>query len=384
MILAIASVVTFLKKKLVRVKKETIDRPWILACIISLLIVLWMASGSVDAVSVKKNNKENKKTLVSKVQIEHFRAERVARTLSLYGNTKADKQIEIKAEVSGKVKRTLAKRGSFVKKGQVILELELNDLKNRLDSAKALVNQRDFEYQAVKALTDKGYQNSTRLSSAKADLVQAKTQVASLDISIKNTLIKAPFDGVLNQRFVEIGDYVQHGGRIASLVDLDPIIVQVDISEMNISDISLEQEANARFVNGDVVTGLVRYISSVANHQTNTFEAEVAFPNPSFSRLSGASAELELKLEDTMAMKLSPSVLALNEGGSLGVKHVKNGHVIFSKVDIFKNEVDGVWLTGLGSEADIIVLGQGFVRHGDPVQTRYPLPVPISEFIVTD
>ncbi len=60
-------------------------------------------------------------------------------------------------------------------------------------------------------------------------------------------------------------------------------------------------------------------------------------------------------------------MLALDERGNLGVKTVQNQHVRFVPIQLVKAEQDGVWLSGLGEEVDIIVLGQGFVRDGDLV-----------------
>jgi len=71
------------------------------------------------------------------------------------------------------------------------------------------------------------------------------------------------------------------------------------------------------------------------------------------------------------AIKISPALLALDEKGNIGVKSVKDSIVLFTPIEIIKSESDGIWLTGLGEEADIIVLGQGFVRAGDKVEAIF-------------
>jgi multidrug efflux system membrane fusion protein len=61
--------------------------------------------------------------------------------------------------------------------------------------------------------------------------------------------------------------------------------------------------------------------------------------------------------------------MALDERGELGVKTVsENDTVVFTPINMVKSDNDGVWLSGLGQQADIITLGQGFVRHGDRVE----------------
>ena len=71
------------------------------------------------------------------------------------------------------------------------------------------------------------------------------------------------------------------------------------------------------------------------------------------------------------AIKISPALLALDEQGNIGVKSVKESIVQFTPIEIIKSDSDGIWLTGLGEQADIIVLGQGFVRAGDKVEAIF-------------
>jgi len=79
------------------------------------------------------------------------------------------------------------------------------------------------------------------------------------------------------------------------------------------------------------------------------------------------STEVALNLSQTPAIKITPAMLALDSDGNLGVKILKSNHVQFVPIDLVKAEQDGVWLAGLGDSADIITVGQGFVRDGDAV-----------------
>jgi multidrug efflux system membrane fusion protein len=94
----------------------------------------------------------------------------------------------------------------------------------------------------------------------------------------------------------------------------------------------------------------------------------VEVPNPDFTQMAGMSTELALPLETTWAMRISPAVMALDEQGNLGVKTVVDEHVKFVPIDIVKSDSQGVWLSGMGQQADIITLGHGFVRDGDKVE----------------
>ncbi|AWB67016.1 efflux RND transporter periplasmic adaptor subunit [Saccharobesus litoralis] len=353
------------------------NKPWILALIISIAFVVWMSSGanSASAESTDKGPEvgaeTKKQATVQTVAARTFHAEQVAKTLTLYGRAEPDRQAQIKAEVSGQVEQVFAERGSKVAKGQLLIKIAENDLPIRLESAEALVKQRQVEYKGSKSLTDKGLQDESRLALSLANLAQAKAEVARLQLMLDKTQVVAPFDGVLNERFVEQGDYLQVGDPIAQFVDLDPLIIRANVSEFDVNELQIEQVATIAFVNGQNSQGNIRYIASVADSQTNTYEIEIALPNHQGTWRAGTSAELEIPFKQQSAIHVSPAVLALDENGSVGVKTVLDSTVIFHPIDIVKTNENGMWLAGLGQSANIVVRGQGFVRHGDQVDVKY-------------
>ena len=348
------------------------QRPYIIAIIIALTLVLWMASGgNATAKDAESNVQETKEAVKAQVKVETHHAQDVFRTVELYGRTEPDRVTTLKAEVRGKIVEVLAKRGSRVEKGQIIAQIALNDLPSQLTRSKALLKQREIEYQGVLKLNEKGYQGRVQLAQAFADLEAVKADIERLELDIANTVIRAPFSGVLNTRYVEVGDYVASGDDIAMIADLDPLIVRAHVTENQINLLSVGQKAEVSLLNKQTAQGELRYIASVGNDATNTFKIEVAIENKDSKLLAGLSSELTIALEKIPAIKISPALLALDELGNIGVKSVDNSRVTFTPIDIVKSESDGVWLTGLGNQSDIITLGQGFVRHGDKVEAIF-------------
>lgn len=346
------------------------ERPYIIAIIITLALVLWMTSGLMQAQEVP-NEKTQHSVIIPKVKVETRYAETISDSVALYGRTEPDRITTVKAEIAGQIAQVLAKRGAKVKQGQIIVKLEINDLESQLAQAKALLKQREIEHQGALKLSADGYQGKVQVSSAAANLAAVKAQIKRLHIDIANTVIRAPFDGVLNTRYVEQGDYVQSGDDIAMIADLDPLIVRAHVSENNISQLAVGQKANVRLLHKESLLGQVRYIASVADDATNTFKIEVALANSDSSLLAGLSSEVNISLNHVHAIKVSPALLALDEEGNIGVKTVEKSHVKFTPINIVKSEKDGIWLSGLGQQADIITLGQGFVRAGDKVEAVF-------------
>ncbi|MFO6423991.1 efflux RND transporter periplasmic adaptor subunit [Motilimonas sp. KMU-193] len=343
-------------------------RPYIIAIFLTVLLFLWMLSGQAqDQSSLHETKQAEAEQVLPKVRVAQFVAQSVVKDLTLYGRSEPNRQATLSAEVSGKVVEVFAKRGAMVKQGEPIVRLEMNDRKEQLARAQALLRQREIEYNGAKKLSTQGFQGKARLAEAEAALVDARVSVASLSLQIEKTLIKAPFTGILNQRMVEQGDFLGIGDPIAQVADINPIIVVGDVTEKDINQIKLGQPARARLVNYDNVEGKIKYVSSVSNPATNTFRIEVAIDNPDLTYLAGLSAELSIPLQETTAIKVTPAVLALDDDGALGIKTVVDEHVVFTPIKVVKAEDDGVWLSGFSGSVDVITVGQGFVNPGDKV-----------------
>lgn len=346
-------------------------QPFWIALLIFILLSLWVASGMLSADEPSKEKSLTKETPLAKVKVTRMQADQMSREITLYGRTEPNRSVTLRAEVQGQVTKIFAEEGQSVVSGQKLLELDDNDLKQRLKSAKSTLQQRKIELEGAQQLGQKGYQSKVTLAQSEANVEAAKAEVESLQLAIENTIILAPFDGVFNQRFVEVGDLLKDGDEIASIVDLNPLVISADITESHIQQLELGQVATGRIVSGERLDGSVRYISSVSNMGTNTFEIEVEVDNSDMKYMAGMSTELSIPLETLWAIKITPAVMALDESGNLGVKTIENERVKFTPIDMVKSDSQGVWLAGLGQQADVITLGHGFVRHGDQVDVVY-------------
>lgn len=350
-----------------KVTKRLEQHPYVIALLITFLLILWLASGLLKD-SKQETTDINTVSPLPQVKVENIQAEQVARTISLYGRTEPDRIVTLQAQVKGAVTQVFAERGSLVKKGDVIATIALNDLPAKLEHFRTLLNQRRIDYYGAKELFKNNYQGESELAKRLSEVTDAKAELALIETDIANTTIKAPFSGILNERYVEVGDYVAIGEDIAMIADLDPLVIRAHITENQISMVNENQTAQIHILNDKNITGKVRYVASVANANTNTFKAEISIENTHYQFFAGVSAEVELPLQMVSAMKVSPALLALDESGNIGIKSVVDDHVAFNPINIVKTDENGVWLSGLGEQMQVITLGQGFVRAGDKVK----------------
>jgi len=348
-------------------------RPWILAVIVSVLVVGWLASGNFS----ERTHREKMPGSTSvgtaeglaSVQIGSQIAEPITRMISVYGQTEPARTVAMSAETDGRVELIGAVRGRRVKAGEVILQLDMRDRQARLAQAKASVREARTSYQAQLKLQEDGYVSETQIAEAISKLESTKAELTRAELDLEYRVIRAPFDGTLQERDVEIGDFVRVGDQVATFVDDTHIIVTGTIAEQDARYVKLDAIGEARLATGQNVTGTIRYISPVADASTRTFNVELDVPNPDGTLLSGVTAEMMLPGGETMAHQISPALLTLGPDGEIGLKIVDEfNRVEFFPVELAVSQLDGVWVTGLPETARIITVGQGYVAQGQVVE----------------
>lgn len=341
-------------------------RPYWIALLITVLLILWMlipptSEASSDSLTTDKED-------LPKVQISHLVPTKMTQSLTLYGKSEANSRAVIRAKVAGEVVEVTAVKGRYIKASTNLAKINKNALPEELAQAEALLKERLLNYNAAKSLNDRGLQGRSRLAEANSQLLAAQTTVKQLKLQLQYTTIQAPFSGVLQEQFVEKGDYTKVGDAIFSLENFDPIIIRGDITEHHVNHLKMGQSVSATLLSGEKISGKISYIASLADSQSSTFRIEAEFPNPSLKIVPGISAELSVPLNQVEAIYVSPSTLAMDDKGNLGIKSVQDGVVVFKNINLVEADNDGVWLSGFKEPVDVITLGQGFVKPGDQVE----------------
>jgi multidrug efflux system membrane fusion protein len=163
------------------------------------IIVIWMLTGlfKPSAMAATEAPVQEQTSDIFNVQIERYTASPITPELIIHGQTAPNRSVHIKSEIAGRVLKVNAREGDFVKKGQVIIEIDPRDAEQQLEQAKALLKQRVVEHEANESLVDKGLQNKKKLAESESQLAAAKAQVTALTILFDASKIKAPFAGIL-------------------------------------------------------------------------------------------------------------------------------------------------------------------------------------------
>ena len=348
-------------------------RSYVIAAVLAVAAVGYIASGQLghsdNAPVVQKPpaNLEPSSNIAS-VRVRAQTAVPYRVDVVLRGSTEAVRKVNVKAEAYGRVIELNSKKGASVKTGDVIVRLAPEERPALLEEARALYEQRQIEYDAARKLSKKGFRAETQLAASRADLQAAGAAVKRAKVALENIVIRAPFDGFVDDRMVEIGDFIDKGDPITKVVDLDPILVVTQINERSIKQLSVGDPGYARLITGDEIEGKIRFISSVADPQTRTFRVEIEVPNQDRKIRDGISADVRLPLEELNAHLVSPAILSLTDEGEVGVKIVTSENLVkFIPATIVANGASGVWLTGLPEAITLITVGQEFVTDGQKI-----------------
>lgn len=286
----------------------------------------------------------------------------------LRGQTQALRTVDLKSQIKSRITELPVEKGMRVKMGDVICRMDVEDRAANYAEAQAVVKQRELEFKASEELFAKGHRSETQHSAAQAAIDSAKARATRAKVELDNTQIRAPFDGIINDRLIEVGDYMREGDVCAVIMEEDPFLVVADISENDIGQISIGEYAKAKMQNGTEIEGKIRFISSIADTATRTFRVELEVDNSQHNILDGITAELIIQADQIMAQKISPATLVLDDRGLVGVRTVdSNNRVHFNEVEIMGNHDSGVWISGIGSDVQIIVEGHEFVKAGEAV-----------------
>ena len=312
------------------------------------------------------------------VQVRRSEASPFQRSLQVTGRTEAKRVVQVMSELDARVIELPVEKGQRVRRGDVLARLAIDDRDAWLAEAKAQLRQREIEFNAAEQLNRKGYRSETQFAATSASLDQARAQVRRMEVELSKTTVRAPFDGVVDERPADLGAFLKVGSPIAKLVDEQPFLVVAHVSENDVGQLSVGDQASARVATGETVEGRIAFIATAADPATRTFRVDIEVPNPDRTLRDGVTARVSFPVASVLTHLVSPAILTLDEAGLVGVRAVDADDTVrFHPVEIVAETDQGVRLAGLPETVDLIVVGHEFVRAGETVQPKPALPAEV-------
>ena len=271
-------------------------------------ILLWMISGLFIKDAVKNEVPKNDLFTVGTLLSE---AVSYQPTIKLKATSRSEARVDVRAKTSGEVVKIGSTQGNFVEKDSILCSLGV--------------------------------------------------------VELNRTEVKAPFSGFIEQ-IVKPGNFLERGQVCATIIQLNPIIFVAEVPEFNINKVETGQDVDIRLVTGEFINGKLTFVSKSASSLTRTFKVEAEIENKNGVIRDGITSEMIIKTSKIKAHKITPSVLMLNDKGILGIKIIRDLEIVkFLPITILEDSEDGIWVTGIPNQIQLITQGQGFVEDDQKV-----------------
>jgi multidrug efflux system membrane fusion protein len=305
------------------------------------------------------------------VAVTSSRARAIDKRFVADGVARPDKRVTLRAEITGLVETVAAEKGARLEEGALIARFTTPDLDARLADARQEVSRTERELENARTLLERGAGTEQRVIEAEGALASARAAEAAARQALRYAEIRAPFEGVLDDLDLEVGEYVNQGAKVGALLDPDPLRVGFDVPLRDRVELAVDQAAEVTFTDGRTAEGVLAFLGIDAELTSRTFPAEVTVANPGATIASGTGARVRIETETVSAHFVREATLTLDSDGAVGVKTVDGDErVRFHPVTIERAGREGLWVSGLPETARIVTINQSFVQAGERVNAH--------------
>jgi RND family efflux transporter MFP subunit len=358
------------------------------------------------------------------VKLAKSEARQLTQTVTAPGTLAADEQATLSFKVAGRVSEIKIDLGSQARKGQVIATLETTEFKVRLQQAEAALQQarvrlglppqgdddrvdpentslarqaravleeaksnRDRTIQLVNQgiqskaeldrvesaykVADSRYQDAIEeVRNRQAVLLQRRSELAIAQQQLVESTLYAPFDGAVRERRASLGEYLNAGAPVATIVRLHPLRLRVETPEREAQGIKVGQSVRV-LVEGDnqqSYSGRVARLSPAFQELSRTLIIEAEVDNQQGRLRPGSFAKAEIQTSMTSNVVMVPVSAVVTFAGIQKVFSVKDNKALEKTVVVGKRDGDWVVVEGLDAGAPV-VLSPGNLVSGQPVVT---------------
>lgn len=339
-----------------------------LALLIILATLVWLGSGLFA--NEEQSNINQPSVPLAKVAVGQFVVQDFVPQLSVNSHTQPNRIVSLKSQISGSVESVPGKRGAIVDKHQSICVIEAEERPQQLKQAEAKLEQAKIAYAGAQQLKTAGYQSDIAIAQAKANLEVAKLELTRSQNDVDSLHIKAPFTAIVEDRPVEVGDFLTAGQLCATLVELKPIKVVAEVSESDVVNLKIGDKASALFDDYTTKSATISYIAHQANPATRSYRVEALVENNELALRAGISGQLQLPLAPVKAHLIPASLILLDADGDMMVRAVNQDQLVTQyKLKVVGESENGLWVNGLPSKINLITVGQNYVAQGERVET---------------
>ena len=307
------------------------------------------------------------------VEVVVARTDTVRDEISATGQIEAVQSIDLRPEVDGRIVEILIREGQEVDQGTPLFKVDDAQLKAQVAQLEA---QRDLAQQALARAKDLAQQNASStadLEKAEAEARSAQAQYDLQRIRLERTTVRAPFAGVVGQRYVSLGDYVTNTTKLASLHTVNPQRATFQVPERFARSLSPGQAVTFRVaaIAGRDFIGQVDFVDPIVQLPGRTILVKARAPNPQHLLQPGMFIEARLVTAVRPNAVVIPEDAVVPAEGTNAAWVVVNGKADRRKVSLGVRTPGFVEVTdGVKAGEQVVTGGLEMLAPGAPVMPR--------------
>jgi RND family efflux transporter MFP subunit len=320
----------------------------------------------------------------SPVEIAIVKTKTVSTQISLVGTTEAISESTVASEISGLVEYFPIIEGDYVKKGDPLVNLKETESRLRLKGTVAAKKRiqanlqkaekelkRVSKLKETNSIAEKQYDTAFYTYRALSqELLQNESEIDLLNYEIKQQKVLAPFSGFVAKEHTQIGEWINKGGPVVTLLDLDNVQITVDVPERYSVLLAAQSNVNVfiKSVSNNPFSGKIYSVLPQGNPDSRTFPVRIYLANPDHKIKGGMEAMVTFNLATEIKALLVPKDAVVTAGNNRLVFMVNDGKAISVPVKIIGYYDGDVAVEGnLKPGIQVVIRGNERLRPGQPV-----------------
>lgn len=289
----------------------------------------------------------------------------VTETVSAVGSTRAARSVQIAPGVSGLVTRIAFETGQRVQTGAVLVELDSASEQAAVHEAESELANLRAQMTRAESLRARHLLSAADLDELRARLGMAEARRAAARSQWQKRSVRAPFNGVVGLRQINLGAYVDSSTVLTTLDDLATIELEFRIPERYFNMVKIGQAVTATSIAfpGRTFSGAVREVDTRIEPATRAFRVRAEWPNSDALLPEGLFMAAQLTVAERQAAVLVPEEAVITEGGQSYVYVVAAGAVTRTAITLGQRRDATVEVSaGLGPDVEVVTKGQQSLR----------------------
>ncbi len=339
------------------------------------LVCILASCGGKEQQTDQGRGGRNRATVAIPVKVEAAARAEISKSVLKNTTLEAERWVDVRARRQGQIVRIAREEGDRVSVGDVIAELDSDDVRLQVTQMEVAYLDAKRNYSRVEKIFKSNLISEEQFESAKTQMDRANAQLDQAKLNLSYTRITSPIAGIVTARNVEIGNVVSSSQAVFSVADFDPLLARIRVPEKEIGKIAIGQEARISVETEmeQAFGGRVKMISPVVDPESGTIKVTVEIPGNQSLLRPGMFAAVHIITETRRnALVIPKRALVLEgEGNQVFVFEAGEGggKAQRRRVEIGFSDSDRLEVvSGLSDGDRVITVGQDGLRPGADVR----------------